>query len=759
MKIKRAASALLCMLLSTVLLLLTGCGSEKMAALIKYSLPEEFDKLQTTCVAENTRYSLLWDAKSSRVIMYDKIKDCEWSYVPRESLDPSYDEEGYEATNHPRIESPVIVKYYTATTKVDNETNAYAQSINKGDFTLRRIDGGIEMMCYFDKFQFAVPISFVLGEDGLDISVDVDRIEEGSEYCISAITIAPFFCSISNKNAEKDGYYMFMPSGSGTVIYPDNSNELGISTSEPVYGGDANIEQIEQTTVTETVRMPIYGVVNGDNAVLAVIKSGSESAYINTMMGQALTGYSYITSEFKIRGYQTAVQTLFTSNVVKTNLYADGFTPNSITVGFYPLYDDDANYVGMAKKYRDYLSKEGKLGSGNSDDTLLNLKIYGGILTKKFTFGIPSSTMLTATTVSEAQNMVKELYEATGVSMNTNLIGFGGSGNDIGKVAGGYKLNSAFGKKSELKSFSEYCNANGISLFMNFDMVRFRSSGGGVSKTFGRATSANGSFTTKHYFDMNFRVNSTTLSPYYLVSRSELFDVADNIEDAAANFGLSGVSLDTLTSIVYSDYSDKAYYSGSNTAEQVKMIIDGFGEKNIKVAGSDANAFAAGLCAHVYDVPTRSSLNRLYSYDVPFYEIVFKGSVSMSSTSLNLATDERTTLLTAAESGLGLTYSLIGEYDTNLISSAQNVFYGSLYWDDTINRGVKTDVIETVNEYKAYFESVKNAKITDHEIINKNVKKTVFDNGITVYVNYGETEYSDGTVKVPARDYITVKGA
>ena len=45
------------------------------------------------------------------------------------------------------------------------------------------------------------------------------------------------------------------------------------------------------------------------------------------------------------------------------------------------------------------------------------------------------------------------------------------------------------------------------------------------------------------------------------------------------------------------------------------------------------------------------------------------------------------------------------------------------------------------------------------QVINEKVRKTVFDNGVTVYVNYGETEYTDGAVKVPARDYITVKGA
>lgn len=757
--IKRKVCSVVCIMLCSVLLLLgVGCG-EKSAALLKFNMPEELDQFKTSCVAENSRYSLIWDAKEKRVVLYDRIKDCEWSYVPYESLNASYNDEGDEANIQPRVKSPIIVNYYATSTLIDNETNAVAQSINKGTYSMKAIANGIEITYYFEKFQFAVPVSFVLREDGIDISIDPNRIEENSEYCISSIVVAPFFCSISNKNAGKDGHYIFYPSGSGTLLYPTYTGDDGTNSSESVFGEDLNIEKIEMLTNTETIRMPVYGVVNKDKGVCAIIKSGAECAYLNTRIGQRLTGYSYVAAEFKIRGYQEAIQTLFTTSVVKTNIYANGFSPDILTVGFYPLYGDEATYANMANVYRNYLKDTGSFSKTGSDDRILNLKIIGGIETKKFNFGVPSTAMLTATTVNQAKDMVSELKNLTGASMNVNLIGFGASGNDIGVVAGNYKLNKAFGNKKDMQALAALCKEQGTNLYMNFDMVRFSSAGGGLSSAFGKANATTGSFTTKNYYSINFRTPNANLRSYYLASRSKFNEIAEKIDAGASKLGLSGVSLDTLTSLVYSDYSDRAYYAGANFANQVTDIIDTFREDGYKVAGSDANYFAATNCDHVYDAPISSSKYRNYSVDVPFYEMVFKGYVSMSGTSLNLATNKNTALLKAVESGSGLQYTLVGDYNTQLITSAQNVFYGSLYWDKAIERGVRTDIVDTVAGYKDCFEQVKNAEIINHKIINDDVRLTVFNNGVSIYVNYGNKDYAATEGTVTAGGYLVVKGA
>jgi hypothetical protein len=133
----------------------------------------------------------------------------------------------------------------------------------------------------------------------------------------------------------------------------------------------------------------------------------------------------------------------------------------------------------------------------------------------------------------------------------------------------------------------------------------------------------------------------------------------------------------------------------------------------------------------------------------------------MSGTAMNLSTNKNTTLLKAIETGTGLTYTLIGKYDTNLITSAQNVFYGSVYWDDTIERGVATDIKATVDAYKDLFESVNGEKIVGHKLITKDVRLTTFSNGVAVYVNYGDTDYTVGDIKVAAGSYTktVIKGA
>ena len=757
--IKRTASAVLSLMLCLVFLLLTGCGTDELA-ILKYNQPEVINKLETTLVAENARYSLIWNAQKKRVVLYDKIEDCEWSYVPQESLNPNYDEEGLEKTNHTFLDSPVLVRVHNAQTLKDGTAlpiAASARSIGKDACSLTKIDNGLEMMCYFPDYKFTIPVTFTLTDEGVDVSVDLDRVEEdGSEYRITSITVAPLFCAVSNDNADKEDHYLFMPSGSGTIIQPSMSpdpEDANFETiTESVYGGDANVDKHTVYTTTESVRLPVYGAVNGDRAACAIITEGAECANLTATLGWKVTGYSYITPEFLVRGQQKTVQKLFTSAPREYTIYSDYLAPGNISISFKPLYGEDASYVGIARKYREYLEKKEAI-SKTTDEKLLNLKIYGGIETKKFIFGIPSDDMLVATTLDQAKDILSELKEATGTSINANLIGFGKNGNDIGTIAGDYAINKAFGKKNDMLDLTEYCSSNDVGLFMNFDMIRFNSSGGGVSTTFDKAESATGDFTSKAYYDMAFKTKNLTLSEHFLVSRTKYDEIAGNIVEAAEKWNLKGLSLDTLTSMVYSDFNDKAYFSGANFEKQAVQVVKNYKESGYAIAGSEANAYIAGYCDHIYDAPTKSSLYRAYTYDVPFYQIVFKGSVSMSGSSLNLATNYTETLLKAVETGSGLTYSLIGEYNTNLISSAQNVFYGSLYWNDTIGAGVKDSIVKTVAEYQELFNSVKGATISNHEI-NGDVRITTFDNGVKVYVNYGESDETVDGVTVPALGYV-----
>ena len=61
---------------------------------------------------------------------------------------------------------------------------------------------------------------------------------------------------------------------------------------------------------------------------------------------------------------------------------------------------------------------------------------------------------------------------------------------------------------------------------------------------------------------------------------------------------------------------------------------------------------------------------------------------------------------------------------------------------------------ECINESKTFLTSVAGATIVNHSYVTKNVTKTVFDNGVSVYVNYGDTDYKSDIGVVKAQGFL-----
>ena len=142
----------------------------------------------------------------------------------------------------------------------------------------------------------------------------------------------------------------------------------------------------------------------------------------------------------------------------------------------------------------------------------------------------------------------------------------------------------------------------------------------------------------------------------------------------------------------------------------------------------------------------------MFTADIPFYEIVFKGYVPMTADAVNLSIEPKTAVLRAAEAGCGLSYTLTARYDKSLMTAKQTLYHSTVF------SGLDGGIYETVAAYNAYFESIKNAKIISHKILENGLRKTEFDNGTAVYVNYGSTRLTSEAGEVAAGSYIFTKG-
>ena len=66
--------------------------------------------------------------------------------------------------------------------------------------------------------------------------------------------------------------------------------------------------------------------------------------------------------------------------------------------------------------------------------------------------------------------------------------------------------------------------------------------------------------------------------------------------------------------------------------------------------------------------------------------------------------------------------------------------------------------MEMILRYQTEMSGLNSQRIIGHEFITGEVHVTTYEDGTRVFVNYGESEYKEGSVQIPARDYLVERG-
>lgn len=711
--------------------ILSGCDANS-ADITWYDFGAEIKSFGDKKVASNSRFELWWEKEYATVKLVDKTNGVTWSNIPNGANDK---------TTQPNVFSPILLSYIEGETLNSSNTNAYTASVKKGAFSSEIIENGIQITYYFKDIAVSVPVKYTISNDSLKVSIDPIEIGE-DENLVYNISIMPFLCSVDNLSSKNENY-LFVPSGSGALIYPQTIG-TGITSviSEEMYGYDEQITNYPASR-KQALRLPVYGVKNGDKAICAIIEDADQSAMINTNVGSSSFAYSSVYASFNIRGSEISDSKYMGGMSNKKVLFCEDKITDEMTVGFYPLYGDDADYSGIAKRYREYLLKDKDL-TKKQQDNLLSLKFIGGVETKEFIMGVPYNSLYVTTDFEAVSNITQHINKIYDGNISVNLVGFGKQGYDIGSVAGGYKYNGKFGNIKKLKTITDKEN---ISVFFNFDIVRFSGSPADASR------SAIGGKNQKEYVNIWSMEKSGSDNIYYLLKRSKSLSAINKILKTSNKWEIDGISLDTFTTLTYSDYSDKSYVVKSGYYSQMKEIYNKIFNNNRKFAAMGTNLYAAIYADQIFDTPTESSKYQVYGDDIPFYQMVFKGYVPMSVSSLNLCADADERFLKAVEAGVGLSYTLIENFDTDILTSKQNAFYASLYADN------KEQIIKDINRYEECFSQISDHSIEEHCILSEKLRCTEYENGYSIFVNYGDSAEKYGSITVPPKDFIIVKEA
>lgn len=746
---KRILSVVICLFL---LFSLTACGEGGFTPSQKAFDKEIQSSVPSTdeVIAKNDKYTLQYDSETGGVIIVDNAAGTVWQTCPKPEGEQEFDAMGMPIKRHGFPQSVLEVGYMD--TKISGGgnlvTTTYDGVLDTGRMVYKPIENGVTIEYYFDLQEFMIPVDYVLCDDYVSISVDSTKIQE-NDLKVTYVSIAPFLSSIPNDSEDS---YLFYPSGSGALLSADSYNDQGIIYNAYVYGDDLTMEERYIATDETSIRMPVYGYKLGEKGGFVIIDDGAETAILNTNCGNTAYKFTTVFPSFQLRGYTTHLATSF-NNTRNANIFPEYMIEGKFSIRFYPLSGDNADYNGMADIYRDYLIDECGL-TETDDDKAMSVSLIGGSEITKSFLGVPYKTLYATTTLEQANTIISEISDSVD-SLAVRLKGFGTSGVDKGKIGGGFEIGGNVGSVSQLKKLAESFAAN-VDLYMEYELVEYASSGSGFAY-FGDAVMNSGSIKSDQYIiDKALRNNEEDLK-YRLLRPIRFNDAVSKALKTNSKWNLGGVSFENLTSLSYSDYSNinssVDYNSKHNFDTAVSDALKLVKDNQQKLMASNANAYAAIAADIIENAPIASDKGFAFMEDVPFYAMVFKGYVPMTTESINTAVTPEKAVLGAVEGGMGLNYTVISQWDNSLI----NAFYP--YFNTTLYSTVKKDMLSTYGDLADYYESINGAKITSNTIISSGVHCTTFDNGVTVYVNYNNNAAQTPAGEVAALDYIITGGA
>ena len=547
-------------------------------------------------------------------------------------------------------------------------------------------------------------------------------------------------------NWEDEGY-LLLPDGSGTLIHFNNQKTMATEYREPIYGANKLVSPESVSTKLETLRVPVFGTRNGEEALMGIITEGDAVADITFMSGNATCAYNAVSSIYNYRSLSTQYNMY---NKRRVAILTDVATDlEAYRVRYYPLSGEDATYIGMANKYREYLIAEKGFKKRDTAPSL-HVDFQGMYETPASILGvIPYTKQVPLTTYAQAQTIVEDLRAAGITSISATSTGWSNNGLTNVKIPKAATPLSVLGKAKGFNALQTSMTEFGYGFAPSTDLLSFQKSGNGVAEN---------KHAIRSHFDKVIKQQQYMLSVYITklggtktahLSSDKLVDVADRYLVSMNKLGLKEIDLGNIGDYCYSNDYTKNTITRTQFTEDIVKVLKKYDEAGIKVTVSGGNAYVLPYVDVVTDVPTHSSGYDLFDEDVPFFQAILHGYVPYTTVSVPQSGNPEFTYLSAVESGTELNYIGIYEDAGELFDTPYNHLYSSTWtlWKDA-----------AAEQYKAYqplLESVKDKTMKNHYCAAERVYVTQYEGGVTVAVNYTAQPVTVDGHEVPATGFVT----
>lgn len=717
------------------------------------------------------------------------------------------------------LKYPILKKYSyyqfnDSSTRLKYEVEAIIKEYT--DYTFEDIQNDHELLEYSGNETspplFKMAIEYYLDENGLKVRVPAKSVNYNkSAFDIKALRILPY---LGAGNQSETGY-TFYPDGSGTLVRFEN---IGASTrviSAKVYGQDYAFYQASGQN-KEVMRLPAFGVkrdqnytivedskvfqyrkvvegtyttdekteyygidvvsekdeyipvadgknptADGRTAYFAYMEEGESLAQISTDHGGItheyhstyVTVYPEMTDTYALTGISATGDATWSQEVER------GYTGN-YTFRIFMLSGDDANYVGMAKSFREYLLATGDLVKNEIDDKNIPLFLenFGSIKTTQKVVGIPVSENTKLTTFEQSEKMLTELKEAGVSNINLKLTGWYNGGMEH-TVPSKLKVQKAIGGKAGLQRLSEFAKANNVGLYPDLEFTYV-----GKDGTFDGFNYKDDAVRTVDNKAASHRVYSALYQGFedddlLVVNADKMLDLYDDIDEKYNKFEIGGISVASLGADLSSDNGEDNAMTREEAKASISEVLSRMSSDGNKILVSGGNAYTYKYADMITDLPLDSSRNIYTTEAIPFLGMVLHGSIEYTGTAINLDGDFGYSVLKCIENGAS-PYFILSYTDDEVDNTSELKSFErfSKYYSIKYNIW-KDDMINTYKKLNDALSEVQAYELSAHERIDTDVVKVEYSNGTsskTFVLNYGAKAYDYEGQTVESLGFITV---
>jgi hypothetical protein len=686
---------------------------------IHQSIPEGYERL-----AENDTYVLYAHPET----LAFKVVDLRSGYIWHSNLDEVTEEDRLNRTWTAFAQSGVSIDlmYDDATT----DRLSITRDGHSLDFD--RLPNGFSAELSFPLYGLGLTINVTLEADGVKVEVPSDSIVESmpDDYKFETIHLYPFFGA--TKGGSVPGY-MFIPDGSGSLIrYADSTKATSMFYGR-YYGDDLGMISTNlydyYVNPAYALSLPVLGAVHGvhQNAYLVVLESGAPYARLRAHPAGIITQFNFIYNSFIYNESFFQATNRAGAGVTAIQKETNDF---DIVMHYRFLSGEEADYVGMANNYRDYLIDHDQLSDRTVDEDPMGIRLEFLMGEKKrFLFWDVSVPM---TTFKQLDAILQDLNTNEVKGIQAVVYGWqklGASATAPTKLS----VEPQLGSLKSLAAINQTLLDQHGALQLYLDP---QSALRGVSGYSVRSDLAM-SITNKNLLGYN----RTKVNYYYnltqvekrLVGFSQSLGALPDVE----------LALDVIGNTLYSDFK-----SGNQlNREGAKAAYTGMFESlEREISFYAPNDYAFATMKNYYDAPISNS-GYLYTTDsVPFLSIALSGYVNLYSTPLNFSSDLTFERLRLVDYQLYPSFMVTHHPTSRILLTYSNWIYSSQYsqWSDKI--------VDTYAWMADRLEPVKGATVVSRTIPQSGISVITFSNQQTIIVNYTTQPYQLGNVTVSARD-------